>query len=334
MNKQINIMYQSDDNYAVYMGVSILSLLINNPDISINIYVIDMGIKKDNKCKLVDLVNKYRKKIIFLPAELVIKSMQYSPIAKYSSFRKNKTSYCKMFISKLLPKEVERILYIDCDTLILNEIPDINSIDMEGHPVGMVLDAYNTKRLKESIGFNESDLYYNSGVILYDTCKWKEKKCEEKIFTHAQEGNVYGTVDQDYLNVVLKNDIKTLDIKLNFQSPYYTYKVETFESVFKKKCVYYTNSEINEAKKRPIIMHFLRLCGESPWHVNTVHPAKKYFVKYYSISPWKDKPLPVAKLSIIFKIEIILYRCLPQRIFCRIFKIVHDQMLVKSKKNK
>lgn len=41
----MNVMYAADDNYAEIMGVSILSLLKNNTEISnINIYIVEDGI--------------------------------------------------------------------------------------------------------------------------------------------------------------------------------------------------------------------------------------------------------------------------------------------------
>ena len=46
----MNIIYASNDAYAQYLGISMLSLLENNQDIEeIIIYILDQNIKPENK---------------------------------------------------------------------------------------------------------------------------------------------------------------------------------------------------------------------------------------------------------------------------------------------
>ena len=53
MESNLNIIYSSDDNYCIYMGVSILSVLENNKNFnSINIYIVDNNINDVNKLGL------------------------------------------------------------------------------------------------------------------------------------------------------------------------------------------------------------------------------------------------------------------------------------------
>ena len=48
----LNILYQCDDNYAPYTGVSMSSLFRRNKNIEeINIYILDDGISEENKKK-------------------------------------------------------------------------------------------------------------------------------------------------------------------------------------------------------------------------------------------------------------------------------------------
>ena len=60
----MNIVYSSDDNYAQHTGVSIISLLENNKHFNeINIYIVDNDIKNENKIKLNNIANRYKRKI-------------------------------------------------------------------------------------------------------------------------------------------------------------------------------------------------------------------------------------------------------------------------------
>lgn len=57
----LNVLYQSDDNYAIFMGVSICSLLENNRAAEeINIYVIDDSISGDMKRQIEQMVGSYQ----------------------------------------------------------------------------------------------------------------------------------------------------------------------------------------------------------------------------------------------------------------------------------
>ncbi|MDD3040492.1 MAG: glycosyltransferase family 8 protein [Bacteroides sp.] len=329
--KTIEVLYQSDDGYAIYMGVSIKSLLENNQQHNIIVHILDLGISDINKEDIQKIVKKYNQKIVFYSTIELKNEIKNSPIAKYSGFRRNKASYCKMFLDCIFPVSIEKILYIDCDTIVEGDIGIIMDIDMKGNPIGMVQDAQVTERFKKSIGFKKNDRYYNSGVILFDMEQWRKKRCRERINKHAMQGYVYGTVDQDYFNVVLKQEIYTLDISMNFQGLYYAYGIKNFEHVFKHEKNYYTEDEIQEAFKSPIIVHFLRFCGESPWNKNTVHPCKQNYEKYLDQSDWRQYKIELTKNSgYIFKVERAMYRVLPRFLFCRIFKCVHDIMLVKS----
>ena len=61
------VVYSSDNNYAQHTGVSILSLLEENKHFdSIEVYVIDNQISKENKLKLTKLIHEYNRRIIFI----------------------------------------------------------------------------------------------------------------------------------------------------------------------------------------------------------------------------------------------------------------------------
>ncbi|MCR1839489.1 glycosyltransferase family 8 protein [Murimonas intestini] len=331
--KKLYVLYQADDNYAVFMGVSILSLFINNQDLDINIYILDAGISKANKIKIVSMAKRYHQKIFFKSMILLMKKLQGLAITKYTGFRKNKVSFYKLFLEYILPQEIDNILYIDCDTIVQGNLYDLTEIDMADSPVGMVQDALATKAFKKSIGFSNEDKYFNSGVILFNIQQWIDKKCLERIVKHAQEGHVYGTVDQDYLNVVLKNEIFSLKIEYNLQSPYFIYNYNFFEKIFVHNHDYYSLNEIDSGIVNPKIIHFLRFCGESPWHKDNLHPCTIYFDEYLKESSWKEyQKKQSANDGLIFKIEKLMYQIFPRNLFCIIFRIVHDNMLNKSRK--
>lgn len=326
----LNVLYQSDNNYAAFMGVSICSLLENNKDANIiNVYIIDDSISPENKTKLVDMVQSYSRNITFLTGDIIFQKQDIVEAFSYTGMRKNTHSYLKMFIDELLPDLNGRVIYIDCDTAVVGSLSGLLSIDMNGNTIGMVMDSLVTKS-REVIGIPENECYYNSGVILIDLQQWRHNQCSKRILNHIKNIRTYGTVDQDVLNVELKNEIYTLPIEYNLQPVHLEHPYERYTKVYKHKEQYYSKEEIEQAVRNPKIIHYLRYIGESPWHEGNVHPGTKYFDEYLQMSPWRDYCKQAANRGLLFKLEKWMYRYLPKGIFLRIFYIVHERMIRKS----
>ena len=72
-------------------------------------------------------------------------------------------------------------------------------------------------------------------------------------------------------------------------------------------------------QKNPVIHHFERFLGQSPWHKNNMHPFTPDFDRYLAISPWKGLEKPPSAKNTVFRIERILYRMLPKKLFLKIY---------------
>lgn len=326
----LQVLYQSDDNYAIFMGVSICSLFENNRHLDkIVVYVIDDGISVDNRNKILDMAFRYNREIVFVTGDKILNNPEVRNVFEYEGMRKNTHSYLKIFFDILLSEISGRLLYIDCDTAVMGSLSDLISIDMKGKTIGMVRDSLITNS-KKMIGLSADDEYYNSGVILIDVEKWKENRCAERLLNHIKNIRSYGTVDQDVLNVELKSEIVTLPVKYNLQPVHLEYNYKLYSSVYKHKEKYYSEREIGEAVKYPVIVHYLRYIGESPWNAENVHPGTKYFDKYLELSPWRGYVKKAACRGRIFKIEKWMYKYLPKSVFLYIFFVTHENMIKKS----
>ncbi|MBR6487119.1 MAG: glycosyltransferase family 8 protein, partial [Lachnospiraceae bacterium] len=313
-----------------YMGVSICSLFENNSSSEgLIIYIIDDGIGEENKSRLLSMADKYSGSIVFLKGDAILADEDISRTFDYTRFRKNTHSYFKLFIDRLLPDLDDRLIYIDCDTVVEGDINELTRIDMQGAPVGMVQDSLVTS-VKTSVGIDDRDRYYNSGVILIDMKRWKELNCSGRLFEHIRDVRTYGTVDQDVLNVVLHDEIVTLPVRYNLQPIHMDYTYSQYSRVYRHKEPYYSEGEIAAALKDPGILHFLRYVGESPWHKDNVHPYTPYFDRYLAMSPWKDLEKNPSGKGGIFKIENLMYRFMPKTCFLMIFYFIHNRMLKKS----
>lgn len=118
--------------------------------------------------------------------------------------------YLRLLVPGALPPDVQRLLYLDCDTLCTNSLRPLFDLDMGGVPLGAVMDPFN-RRLYDMGGIpglgteyrhlDPRARYFNSGVLLIDVPRWRECEVTEKalayLLRHAHESRY---PDQDALN--------------------------------------------------------------------------------------------------------------------------------------
>lgn len=329
MNKEIlNVMYLTDNNYVVFAGVSIISLFENNKDIeNINVYVIDDSISEKNKKIYLDIANKYKRNIIFLDLSKGLKILKEMKAPKY---RNSYTTYLKLFAFDLLPDDVDRLFFIDSDTIVVGSLKEIITFDMDGKMIGAVRDGI-SHPYKVALGYSENDSWFNMGVMLVDIKKWKKDKAQQKVIEQLRKRNAYIAVDQDILNITQHGNICTLHPKYNATPHHYIYPYDKFMKALPQGG-FYDKKTMEEAENEAVIRHFERFIGESPWHKNTVHPYTSLFDKYLDMSPWRGYKKKKANKSLSLKVEKVLYKILPHNIFLKIWAIAFKRYLCKNNK--
>lgn len=322
----MNILYQFNEAYSVFAGVSIASLLENNRQADeVNIYVFDEEISEDSKNKLTRLVEGYGQGrcISFIDISKLVEKMKVDGLPSY---RGSYSANARMFAGNILTK-LDRLLYLDADTIIEADIREFYNTDLKGKALGCVLDVLGGYH-KQLIGIPENGDYINSGMLLYDLEAYRNHNCEEKILFHVKNVRAhYMAPDQDLLNVVLGDDMRIMDIRYNLQTPFFAYDYDKFMRNFPQSNMY-TREAVVAALDSPAIIHTFRFLGEFPWHKNNIHPCKSLFDKYLKLTPWTDyERQPSNQNSFTFKVERIMYRVLPQGVFLWIFRIFYMRFI-------
>lgn len=326
----VNILYQFNDAYAVFAGVSMTSLFEHNRDIAdLRVYVLDEDISRARKEELEDNARKYNRSITFYETKQLVEYMKEIGIPSY---RNSYATNMKMFLPHFLEDDLDRLLYIDSDTIIKASIKSLYRMDMDGKSIAMGLDVMGGKH-KLYIGHGREDNYYNAGIILFDVTRWKSEDCTQKIVDHVKQVRAhYMSPDQDLLNVVFKDNIAVFDLRNNLQPLHMAYTTAQIQRYFPQKN-YYDKSVIQKALENPVILHTFRFLGEFPWHKDSLHPAVKEFDYYLKLSVWKGyQKLPTEQDGFVFKIERMLYRCMPKEVFLLIFKLNYDRFIYKASK--
>lgn len=327
----LNVLYQFNEKYVPFAGTSIVSLLENNKSVDdITIYVLCEDVLPESKLKLKTQIDEYGRNSVFIDAVSIIEKMKKLGINDY---RGSYATNIKMFVTEFIPINVERLLYIDSDTIICGNLGEVLEFDMKGNPVAMCQDSL-CKNHKKSVGFSKEDKYFNGGIMLFEMKEWRALHCTERICEHLKnDRSFYMAPDQDLINIVLKNQIAQLPISYNLQPIHLVYKYSMYKLMFGQPC-YYSEQEVEAAIQKPVIYHTFRYLGEFPWHKGNLHPNTPMFDKYLAISKWNDyEKVETERNDIVFKIERMLYRMLPKGIFILIFKACYEIFLWKSNRD-
>ncbi len=256
----VPIVYITDDNYTMPTIISIISLLKNmqNPP---TVYILGIDLSNKNKeyfnglngVKLLNLDNKYKNL-----------DLKHRHVTKSALF---KFDLAEIF------NEFDKILYIDSDTVIKDDIKTLLDTDVEGVYGGVVKDCIgeiihnDTKRLSVKN-------YFNSGVMLLNLAKMREDNIKEKLL-NAKKTAPVDYLDQEIFNIVFKDNVK-------FLNPEFNYMVTNKKLMKKTVEKFYGVKKIN-----PKIIHLTYL---KPWEYKGIAYSREW-MKYYNLSPFKDEKL-------------------------------------------
>lgn len=280
MSQRISILCTPDNNYVPYCGIMLTSLFENNKEEEIVVYILCDHLNEKNIEDLSSLCRIYNKEIKFINLNKEI--FDDCPIREGDHV--SIAAYYRLFASEILPPDVKKILYLDCDIIINGNISNLYYTNIENYAFGAVVDeAHFMPRFYERLEYSNKYPYINSGVILFNLDYWRKNKTTEDCMRYIS-GNTDKIIlhDQDTLNAVLHDKIKILPITYNFQTGFmFTQFTNDYDELVKK--------EINNCVYTPTIIHYTG--AGKPWHKHSQHPYKKRFLYYRKKSLWCNFPL-------------------------------------------
>lgn len=263
----LHIAIAFDQNYLKQFYALITSIFANNSDNIVHIHTIASGLSEDEKRKIQNFISSQKSEIVFYEIEFnVINSFVLSNNWTLAV-------YYRLFFP-LLVKNVPRLLYIDTDTLVIGDLSELFSLNLNNFPVGAVYDNY--VKTQELIGISEEGKYFNSGVLLIDIYKWNLLGISERAITFLNNyPEKIRFVDQCALNAVLIDNWFSLDPKYNRM---YSYLPNWEEG----------SKPFWEIIKKTSILHFTL---QRPWNILCRNRGRKLYEKYLNHSISNDKTI-------------------------------------------
>ena len=216
MGNVMNVLLCVEDrnwNYTRHCAVTILSLLESNSNSRIKFYIMSSWLPEENIKELKRIVRKYNQEIEFIIHDDIIpKNIKNKFINRLNlPFG----TYYRLFLSQYITS-IDRLLYLDCDVLIKNDISEIYNMDMRWKAIAWYYDIDMIRFISE---YNfDSKQFINAWVLLIDVKKFSKYKITEKLIENIN--NKYGkyqySSDQDYINIIFKDDIYVYKKSMNY----------------------------------------------------------------------------------------------------------------------
>lgn len=215
--QEYNICLCADNNVVEYMSALIVSILRNSSqDEEFIFHIITSCISEENKNYLNELKN--------------IKNFQlkyYNPIhrEKFEKWYSEKTPqkwpvevFFKLDIPFIL-KDLDKVLYLDCDMIAVNNFKELFDINMDNYTVAAAKDKLISNSHLKKIKLNKSNGYFNSGLLLINIKNFNtlfpNDTFLEKIDKYLNNIKIVEYPEQDIINIIFNNKIKPIDSKYN-----------------------------------------------------------------------------------------------------------------------
>ena len=213
ISKEIPIFFAVDDGYCPFLAVAIQSLIDNSS--AENTYLIKIlhtDISDENKKKIA----KYERENVDIEFVDLNYYIQKVKDKLYTRDYYSKTTYFRLFLPNLYP-QYDKVLYLDSDIVILDDIAKLYNTDMGDNLVAAAPDdviQFNEVfqvYVEKVVGVADYRRYFNAGILLMNLDEMRKFKFQEKFLYSLDRITFVVAQDQDYLNRLCKGRVKLID---------------------------------------------------------------------------------------------------------------------------
>lgn len=314
----MNIVMTSSDLYSKLAITTFKSLFINNMDVDeITIYYIGDRLTEQSRTNLINLVNEYKRKIVFVPMPKNFDNLS-------GSNRNGQTVFCYCYFQDLLPLSVEKVLLLEGDQIVTGNLSELYNTDITDYYIAAA-DDLQSSVYKKKIGMKKTSPYVNCGMILYNLKKWREDGLTEKITEVLNSNKHMFFYDvQDVINYTVEGKVKVLPPKYNCTTAVFLFSYKNMIR-YRRPSTRCTKEEFYEGRNNPVIVHFTKnqVIQPRPWVEDCFHPYRKYYLKVRKQTVMKDEPLWEHKPGKLNKLANFLYMKVSKSLTASLLGIVH-----------
>ncbi len=205
----MNILLTINKKYVKLVNILLNSIQLSNKDTKFDVYILHRELDIEDK-KIIESgldSDKFNIKMIKIDEEEVKNFPQYQK-------RYPKEIYFRLFATKYLPENIDKILYLDSDTLVINKLDELYNMDFEGNfyiattHVKKILRKINEVRLR----IDDDVPYINTGVLLINLKELRKIDVQKEVCEFVENNSKKLMLpDQDIITALYGNKIKIVD---------------------------------------------------------------------------------------------------------------------------
>ncbi len=264
----MHIIYACNDAYVRQTLVSMVSVIKQHPDVKL--YLAADQISADQQKLIRDTLAKWSQAVTIIDLADILPKLPFD-----KSDRHPKTVYAKLFLDEVIP--ADRVLYLDSDVVVMGSLEPLFTMNLEGKAAAGVLMPYSVK-VKKSVGCEAGQPYVCDGVVLINLEHWRKTKkamaCR-KYITECQ--GMPPMLSEGTLNHVCGKELAVLAPKYNVMPSMLVYNLREIRELFRADYYYADEKMMQEAKEKPVVMHFMNELYNRPWFEPCDHPFREVY---------------------------------------------------------
>ncbi len=193
-----------------------------------------------------------------------------------------KECYLRILAPEVLPADLDRVLYLDCDLVVLDDLRPLWDTELAGKAVAAAPDyprlpSVMSLERRRTLGIPPDQTYVNSGVLVIDLARWRRLGLTRKVLDYVGAmGPALEFYDQDAINAVLSDELFLLECRWNLQARMYLSGRRAFPLEF---------DATRMARRRPAIVHYTG--SEKPWLFRSRTPRKGDYFAALRRTRWR-----------------------------------------------
>ena len=204
------VLCAADENYVKPLTVMLHSAAASlNPGRHLHVVLFDGGIEESS-------LSGIRESLIDFPVSIDILRPDLSQVSDLmTSHHITHTAYLRLMAARLLPDSIEKVIYLDSDVLVVDDLTKMWEMDLEENYCLAATDIscpfIDAREIKDpelqackpwinaispvanwkELGIDGSANYFNSGVMVLNLKKWRQENVERKLFECLRKNSSY-----------------------------------------------------------------------------------------------------------------------------------------------
>lgn len=267
----MNLLLTLDENYLLPCKVMLDSFFASNPNESyVTVYLLHSAIPAEKLEELSDFCTGFGAKLVPIAVDAAF--FENAPTSK----RYPKEMYYRLLSPLILPRELERVLYLDPDMLIINPLRPLWELNLYGKTFAAASHTGLTEMANEinNVRLDTAHEYFNSGVMLIDLNAARKLVTAEDVFACVSEHEKELILpDQDVFNILYGSQTMPVDDVL------WNYDVRNYSKYLIRST---GRHDLNWVMQNTAVLHF---CGKNkPWHEDYKNPFGMLYLHYMNLT--------------------------------------------------